>query len=102
MKSCIMVEVCQPTITGESPQKTRGTPPTIPHSEVALIVNDVFDPMYGYHKGDESKALEFKKRFLGLREKLKSLVNLEIIVRKWSNCLTTPLKSFPIYIKIPQ
>jgi hypothetical protein len=61
--------------------ETGGTPSTIPHSEVALIVNDVFDPMYGYHEGDESKAVELKKRFLGLREKLKSLVNPTVIVK---------------------
>jgi hypothetical protein len=32
----------------------------IPHSKVVLIVNDVFDPMYGYYEGDEDKAVEMK------------------------------------------
>jgi hypothetical protein len=32
----------------------------IPHSEVVLIVNDVFDPTYGYFEGDEDKAVEVK------------------------------------------
>jgi hypothetical protein len=47
-------------ISGRSPQKGGRAPPTIPHSEVALIVNDIFDPMYGYHKGDENKTAEMK------------------------------------------
>lgn len=32
----------------------------IPHSKVVLIVDDVFDPMYGYYEGDEHKAVEMK------------------------------------------
>jgi hypothetical protein len=40
----------------KEPSETGGTPFTIPHSEVALIVNDVFDPMYGYHEGRQEES----------------------------------------------
>jgi hypothetical protein len=55
-------------------------------------VKGVFAPMHEYHEGNEREAVEPKKRFLGLKERLKSLVNPEVIVKKWSNCLPTPLK----------
>jgi hypothetical protein len=47
--------------------------------------------MYGYYEGDEDKAVEMKN--ISCKEKkLKSLVNPEVIVKKWSNSLTAPLK----------
>jgi hypothetical protein len=40
----------------------RGLPlsSNIPRSKVVLIVNDVFDPIYGYYEGGEDKAVEMK------------------------------------------
>jgi hypothetical protein len=54
------------------------------------------------HVGDENKAVGMKKCFLRRKKRLKRLAYPEVIVKKWPNSLTAPLKYNAIYIKIPQ
>jgi hypothetical protein len=53
-------------------------------------------------KSHGGEVLKNQEGFLGRKGGLKSLVDSEVVVQKWSNCLMTPLKHLPSYIKIPQ